>query len=83
MIGRQSRRDPFDAETGEILKQGRLPDAMGGYMASPVAADGKLVGIITATDILRAFIDMMGILRSTSRIDVVVGDQPGGFKKAH
>ena len=32
----------IDAETGEILKQGRLPDAMGGYMASPVAADGKL-----------------------------------------
>jgi acetoin utilization protein AcuB len=48
----------------------------------PVAEGGKLVGIITATDILRTFIDMMGILTSTSRIDVVVGDQPGGFKKA-
>ena len=47
----------------------------------PVVANGKLVGIITATDILRTFIDMMGILTSTSRIDVVVGDQPGGFKK--
>ena len=48
----------------------------------PVAEGGKLVGIITATDILRTFIDMMGILTSTSRIDVVIGDQPGGFKKA-
>ena len=48
----------------------------------PVIKDGKLVGIITATDILRAFIDMMGILSSTSRIDVVIGDQPGSFKKA-
>ena len=48
----------------------------------PVAEGGKLVGIITATDILRTFIDMMGILTSTSRIDVVVDDQPGGFKKA-
>lgn len=48
----------------------------------PVVANGKLVGIITATDILRTFIDMMGLLRTTSRIDVVVGDQPGGFKKA-
>ena len=47
----------------------------------PVAEGGRLVGIITATDILRTFIDMMGILTSTSRIDVVVGDQPGGFKK--
>ncbi len=48
----------------------------------PVVDNGQLVGIITATDILRTFIDMMGILSSTSRIDVVVGDQPGGLKKA-
>ena len=48
----------------------------------PVVDNGQLVGIITATDILRTFIDMMGILTSTSRIDVAVGDQPGGLKKA-
>ena len=47
----------------------------------PVVKDGRLTGIITATDILRTFIDMMGILSSTSRIDVVVGEQPGSFKK--
>ena len=47
-----------------------------------VVKNGQLVGIITATDILRTFIDMMGILSSTSRIEVVVGDQPGSFKKA-
>ena len=48
----------------------------------PVVKDKKLVGIITATDILRAFIDMMGILSSSSRIDVLIGDRPGSFKKA-
>jgi acetoin utilization protein AcuB len=48
----------------------------------PVIDNGQLVGIITATDILRTFIDMMGILTSTSRIDVVVGDKPGGLKEA-
>ena len=48
----------------------------------PVVKDGRLTGIITATDILRAFIDMMGILSSTSRIDVVIDDQPNSFKKA-
>ena len=48
----------------------------------PVVEGGRLVGIITATDILRTFIDMMGILSSTSRIDVVIGDQPGSLKKA-
>ena len=48
----------------------------------PVVENGKLVGIITASDILRTFIDMMGILTSTSRIDVVVGEKPGSFKNA-
>ena len=48
----------------------------------PVTKDNKLVGIITATDILRTFIDMMGILSSTSRIDVVIGDKPNALKRA-
>jgi acetoin utilization protein AcuB len=48
----------------------------------PVVENGQLVGIVTATDMLRAFIDMMGILSTTSRIDVVLGDQPATFKRA-
>jgi acetoin utilization protein AcuB len=48
----------------------------------PVVTGDQLVGIITATDILRTFIDMMGILSSTSRIDVVIGDQSGSLKTA-
>jgi acetoin utilization protein AcuB len=47
----------------------------------PVVKDEKLVGIITETDILRAFIDMMGILNASSRIDVAIGDAPDGFRK--
>jgi len=34
--------ESLDAETGEVLKRGRLRDAIGGYSASPVAADGKI-----------------------------------------
>ncbi len=48
----------------------------------PVVKRSKLVGIITETDLLRAFIDMMGILSASSRIDVVVGTQPGSFNRA-
>jgi len=48
----------------------------------PVVAGAKVVGIITESDILRAFIDMMGILTSSSRVDVVIRDEPGAFKKA-
>ncbi len=48
----------------------------------PVVENNVPVGIITETDILRAFIDMMGILNASSRIDVEVEDKPGSFKKA-
>jgi acetoin utilization protein AcuB len=47
----------------------------------PVVKDGRVMGIITATDILRAFIDMMGILSATSRIDVAMGQKPDAFKR--
>ena len=47
----------------------------------PVTKRNMLVGIITATDLLRTFIDMMGILSGTSRIDVAIGDRPNALKK--
>ncbi|MBL7180495.1 MAG: CBS and ACT domain-containing protein [Pseudomonadota bacterium] len=47
----------------------------------PVVKNKKLVGIITETDILRAFIDMMGLLTTSSRIDLVIADEPGLFKQ--
>jgi acetoin utilization protein AcuB len=47
----------------------------------PVTKRNKLVGIITATDLLRTFIDMMGILSGTSRIDVAIGERPDALKK--
>jgi acetoin utilization protein AcuB len=37
----------------------------------PVVSQGKLVGIITITDILEAFIELMGILKASSRLDII------------
>lgn len=48
----------------------------------PVVQKERLVGIITESDILRAFIDMMGILSASSRIDLVIEDEPGAIRKA-
>jgi acetoin utilization protein AcuB len=48
----------------------------------PVVKNRRLVGIITETDILRAFIDMMGILSGSSRIDVLMPDKQIAFKEA-
>jgi len=47
----------------------------------PVVKKGKLAGIITESDLLRAFIDMMGILNASSRVDVSLGSEPGEFRK--
>lgn len=47
----------------------------------PVVEGGRLAGIITESDILRTFIDMMGILSSGARIDIA-GNEPGALKRA-
>jgi acetoin utilization protein AcuB len=43
--------------------------------------DNKVVGIITVTDILNAFINIMGLLTNSTRLDVNVGKRPDGFEK--
>jgi acetoin utilization protein AcuB len=48
----------------------------------PVVQNNRLVGIITESDLLRAFIDMMGILTASSRIDVEMKDDPESFRQA-
>ncbi len=47
----------------------------------PVVEGKKLVGVITILDILLAFIQLMGILKSSSRIDVVPGDKINAFEE--
>ena len=46
----------------------------------PVLDDGKLVGVITVGDILAAFIEIMGVLQASSRIDVMLGEKPEAFE---
>src|SRR3972149_635357 len=43
----------------------------------PVVEQGELVGIITVSDILKAFLDMMGIGEPSSRLELVLDDVPG------
>lgn len=46
----------------------------------PVLEDGRLVGIVTTGDILAAFIEIMGVLQASSRIDILLGDDPEAFE---
>jgi acetoin utilization protein AcuB len=42
-----------------------------------VDEDGRVVGIITRTNVLEAFIDVLGVGEISSRLEVVVPDRPG------
>ena len=46
----------------------------------PVVDDEKLVGIISILDMLGLFIDLMGIIHSSSRVDVVMDKDPNNFE---
>lgn len=45
----------------------------------PVLRGSELVGIITETDILRAFVDVMGIHAEQTRLELVLEDRAGAF----
>ncbi|MGI5912146.1 MAG: CBS and ACT domain-containing protein [Syntrophomonadaceae bacterium] len=51
------------------------------YMISglPVVDNGKLVGIVTETDIFDAFIDILGVRRAHTRIDIYIENRPGSL----
>ncbi len=68
------------ATTLEDAAQIMLERQFGGL---PVVADGRLVGIITASDILQAFLDVMGASHGGStRIDFVLEGEEHGFVEA-
>lgn len=68
------------ATTIEEAAQIMLERQIGGL---PVVADGRLVGIFTASDVMRAFLDVMGASRGGSaRIDFVLEGEQHGFNEA-
>ena len=68
------------ATTVEAAAQILLKQKIGGL---PVLEKNRLVGMITASDILQAFLDVMGASEETStRIDFVLQDEGGGLAEA-
>ena len=47
----------------------------------PIVSKGKLVGLLTTTDLLYAFIELTGSHKPSSKIDIRVDDQPGMLNK--
>jgi acetoin utilization protein AcuB len=68
------------ATTVETSAQLLLKQKIGGL---PVVEKGRLVGIITASDIMQAFLDLTGASEETStRIDFVMDGEGGGLAEA-
>ena len=40
----------------------------------------RVVGVVTVTDIMAAFIQIMGILKESCRLDVILGGKPKAFE---
>ena len=47
----------------------------------PVLEGDKLVGVLTVNDLLSAFIIMLGLLRSSSRLDLLIDSKPKTLEK--
>lgn len=62
---------PID-EAAKIMREHRI----GGL---PVVEDGKLVGMITETDIFTAFLEMLGVERGGLRLTLELPDRPGSL----
>jgi acetoin utilization protein AcuB len=73
--------DPVTVSTTDVLEQAALLITEHKIGGMPVLEDGKLVGVITVVDILEAFIDIMGVLASSSRLDVQLSDSRDAFQQ--
>jgi len=75
-------QDPLWVEPGSDIEEAArilVKNKIGGL---PVVEDGTVVGIITETDILWVFCEIMGVLETSTRIDVRLGEDPEGLEKA-
>jgi acetoin utilization protein AcuB len=47
----------------------------------PVIADGRLVGIVTETDLLGVLVELLGLLTQSTRLDVAVAGGPDAYER--
>jgi acetoin utilization protein AcuB len=47
----------------------------------PVIADGRLMGIVTETDLLAVLVELLGLLTQSTRLDVAVAGGPDAYER--
>ena len=73
--------NPITVSSSDVLEKAALLITEHKIGGMPVLEDGKLAGVITVVDILQAFIDIMGVLGSSSRLDVRLGHSRDAFQE--
>jgi acetoin utilization protein AcuB len=73
-------RDPETVQPDTNIEDAALLVYKNKIGSLPVIDGEKLVGIISILDMLGLFIDLMGIIHSSSRVDVVMGKDPKNFE---
>ncbi len=70
-------REVASVQSDSPLEEAALIMEENGISGLPVLKGTKLVGIVTITDVLRAFTDMLGLKEGGTRVTVTVEDKPG------
>jgi len=76
-ISKVMKKDPIVISSNALLEEAAtlMRDNNVGFL--PVVDDGKLVGIITESDIFDAFIELLGFREKGTRLTIEVDDAPG------
>ncbi len=73
-------KDPITISTEANLEEAAELLYRHGIGGLPVVEGDRVLGVITVADIMAAFIEVMGILKESSRIDVILGGKPHAFE---
>ncbi len=74
-------KDPIRVDPDDSLEEAAKILYRHGIGGVPVVEGKKVVGVLTVRDIMAAFIELMGFLRESSRIDVILGGKPHAFQE--
>lgn len=76
-ISKVMTKNPITISPGALLEEAAILMRDNGVSFLPVVENGKLVGIITESDIFDSFIELLGFREKGTRLTIEVEDTPG------
>ena len=82
-VGDLMHRDPIVVAAEDTVYQAARLLYHHKLTGLPVEEQGRLVGIITLADMLGVFLDLMGLLSDSSRLDLALAPEPQALEQVH